>query len=52
MAGSIPAVLEPELDRGHAAALKGPNFPVGVLLADINAVLTEMANVGLKFCRE
>jgi hypothetical protein len=42
--GSIPAGLEEELDRAHAAALKGPNFPVSVLLADIDGVLAEMAN--------
>jgi hypothetical protein len=44
MVGSVPAGLEQELDRGHAAALKGPNFPVSVLLADIDAVLAEMTN--------
>ena len=44
MVGSVPAGLEQELDRGHEAALKGPNFPVSVLLADIDAVLAEMAN--------
>ena len=27
MVGSVPAGLEQELDRGHEAALKGPNFP-------------------------
>ena len=42
--GFVPAVLEQELDRGHAEALRGPNFPVSVLLADIDAVLAEMAN--------
>jgi hypothetical protein len=42
--GSVPVDLEQELDRGHAEALRGPNFPVSVLLADIDAVLAEMAN--------
>ncbi len=38
------AALKRKVNQGHAAALRGPNVPVSVMLADLDAVLKDWAD--------